>query len=112
MAVDASTIKRETGRQVAGSSAVAWLLGCVLLWIVVFPYYLIKRGNHSAGTSMPAAERTSGCFCGACGARDADRHELLPGVRAAAAHDRGLGGQQLDLGKAGVGCVRGRAGPA
>lgn len=26
-------------------NAISWLLGCLLLWIVAFPMYLIKRGK-------------------------------------------------------------------
>lgn len=28
-----------------GESATAWALGTLLFWIIVFPYYLIKRSN-------------------------------------------------------------------
>lgn len=38
--VDAS--RRDWGK---GSGTATWVLGCVLLWIVVFPWYLAKRGN-------------------------------------------------------------------
>jgi hypothetical protein len=80
VAVDASTIKRETGRQVAGSSAVGWMLGCIFLWIVVFPYYLIKRGNHGLGArTAPAAAPTSGCFCGGCGTEMLTTMRFCPG---------------------------------
>jgi hypothetical protein len=39
--VDAS--KRDFGEKGTGTST--WVLGCLLLWIVVFPYYLAKRGR-------------------------------------------------------------------
>ena len=29
----------------AGSGTATWVLGCLLLWIVVFPIYLAKRGK-------------------------------------------------------------------
>jgi hypothetical protein len=43
------------------NSATGWVLGCILLWIVVFPLYLVRRGRAplkdgiSAGVSAPAA---------------------------------------------------------
>jgi hypothetical protein len=28
-----------------GSGTATWVIGCILLWIVVFPMYLVKRGG-------------------------------------------------------------------
>jgi hypothetical protein len=41
--VDAS--KREFGDKGLVGSTAGWVVGCVLLWIVVFPYYLFRRGR-------------------------------------------------------------------
>src|SRR4051812_37910073 len=37
-----------------GSSTASWVIGCVLLWIVVFPIYLYKRSKTSPRRSVSA----------------------------------------------------------
>lgn len=56
------------------TGAVAWVLGCILVWIVVFPVYLYRRSQtvrqNSAGSasSLPGTPRTAeGPFCRSCG---------------------------------------------
>lgn len=58
--VDASN--RDFGPK--GTSTATWVVGCLLLWIVVFPMYLFKRGNAplksqaggaAAATLIPSA---------------------------------------------------------
>ena len=39
--VDAS--KRDWSREKRAADTAGWVIGCLLLWIVVFPYYLAKR---------------------------------------------------------------------
>src|ERR1051326_5453235 len=55
-----------------------WVLGCLLLWIVVFPMYLARRGsagtaggNGNTGGKVRERERTPGVFwwgIGSCAA--------------------------------------------
>jgi len=47
VAVDASSIGVKKGqiKGVADMGPVGWFFGCLLLWIVGFPYYLAKRGE-------------------------------------------------------------------
>jgi len=50
VAIDASNLgaPRDRNLGVAGSSPIAWLLACLLFWIVFFPLYLAKRGKIRA----------------------------------------------------------------
>jgi hypothetical protein len=43
--VDASKRDWRGASGSGGSSTATWVLGCILLWIVVFPMYLVKRGR-------------------------------------------------------------------
>jgi len=45
--------KRLGGQKIAGMGAFAWVLCCILMWIVAFPYYLAKRSGaiHAGGAS-------------------------------------------------------------
>lgn len=47
VAIDASTIGVKKGqiKGVADMGPAGWFFGCLLLWIVGFPYYLAKRGE-------------------------------------------------------------------
>ena len=39
-----------------GSGAASWVVGCILLWLLVFPYYLAKRGKAPLkGAPAPVA---------------------------------------------------------
>jgi flagellar biosynthesis/type III secretory pathway M-ring protein FliF/YscJ len=38
-------VKKVEGKSVVNPGPVAWLIGCLLLWIVVFPIYLAKRAG-------------------------------------------------------------------
>ncbi len=61
-----------------------WFWGCLLLWIIGFPLYLVKRGEFkrvNAGASMPPLQSppepsSSGHaaprYCSACGAPQRD----------------------------------------
>lgn len=47
----------DVGRDTSGprkTSPLIWALGCLLLWIIVFPWYLIKRPSFVAQNSVPA----------------------------------------------------------
>ena len=72
---DHRAMDREYGRS-GETSTTFWVVGCLLVWIVVFPCYLVYRskrqtafyGRGSTGPTMGAA--TSGTvFCGSCGTR-------------------------------------------
>jgi hypothetical protein len=41
---------KETGKSSLNMGAVAWFFACLLLWVIYFPLYLIKRGKHLAQT--------------------------------------------------------------
>lgn len=86
--MDHPYIERRYGRH-AGDSTLAWVVGCLLLWIVVFPWYLVHRRNHRMdafygrpvltaddGDDRGDESTVPGSFCGACGsprAQPADR---------------------------------------
>ena len=36
-------VKKEQIKGLANMSPMGWLVACLLLWIVAFPFYLIKR---------------------------------------------------------------------
>jgi len=72
------------------TGAVAWVLGCILLWIVVFPFYLYRRSqtlrqNVAGGmSSMPGVPRTAiGPFCRSCGQHVLPEATLCPSCGAA-----------------------------
>ena len=56
--IDASNIGARTGlvKGIADAGPFTWFIGCLLLWIVVFPMYLAKRGSikTAAQLSQPA----------------------------------------------------------
>jgi len=40
-------IPKEARKQIGGGSSPAvWVIGCLLLWIIVFPWYLAKRSKY------------------------------------------------------------------
>lgn len=54
---DAAAVgSRKPGQHILGTAPAAWFIGCLLLWIVFFPYYLVKREqflrHHRVGHSM------------------------------------------------------------
>lgn len=67
------------------TGAVAWVLGCILLWIVVFPFYLYRRSQsvrqNSAGSASSLAgipRTTQGPFCRSCGGQVLPDATLCP----------------------------------
>src|SRR5688572_26315386 len=47
--VDANSLgfgKRQMQKGKVDASPWVWFLGCLALWIVVFPFYLVKRGRY------------------------------------------------------------------
>lgn len=51
-AIDSSRNQVSTHGDYSGNTgAVAWFFGCILLWIIVFPWYLIRRANVLRGRS-------------------------------------------------------------
>jgi hypothetical protein len=42
-----------------GTSTTTWVVGCALLWIVIFPMYLFKRGNAPFKTETAASTSAS-----------------------------------------------------
>jgi hypothetical protein len=38
-------IAKGVDKKSLGGGPVAIFLGCLLIWIIVFPYYLVKRSN-------------------------------------------------------------------
>ena len=80
--VDAASkgIKRGQGRGLWDMSPLGWFLACLLLWIVAFPAYLVKRSeliavaNREAPaihvtTDAPRLPMAPGRFCTRCGSR-------------------------------------------
>lgn len=43
---DARKYKKQAKEMGRGESPSAWFLGCLLLWIVIFPYYLVRRAKY------------------------------------------------------------------
>jgi len=84
---DNRAMNREYGAS-GGPSTATWVVGCVLVWIVFFPWYLFHRRDRRRTAEYisnleeeEAAERraerpSSAAFCGACGTQQA-----LPGDR-------------------------------
>jgi len=85
--VDNRAMDREYGDS-EGASTALWVIGCILLWIVVFPWYLfhrhdrrrtaeyISRLEEEEAEELRAERPPTGAFCGACGTEQA-----LPGDR-------------------------------
>jgi len=76
VAADHRELERDYGRHV-GDSTAQWVVGCILLWIIVFPLYLLhrldtsvyrRRGMWDEGDEVPQG---TGAFCGACGTQQA-----------------------------------------
>ena len=72
------------------TGAVAWVLGCILLWIVVFPLYLYRRSQTvrqnfaGSASSIPGTPRTAeGPFCRSCGQHVLPEATLCPSCGAA-----------------------------
>jgi hypothetical protein len=69
------------------SGALAWFLGCLLLWIVVFPYYWFRRGRvlrerrkRASAPPAPAASqvRAAARFCPHCGSPAQEGSRFCP----------------------------------
>jgi hypothetical protein len=56
---DASTNKITTDAKPYNwaNGAVAWVLGCILLWIVAFPWYLVQRGKLLQQRTVPPPQQ-------------------------------------------------------
>ena len=50
---DQGHIKRTYGEEHIGDSWLPWVLGCVLLWILFFPLYLVTRSAQRRGEPIP-----------------------------------------------------------
>ena len=86
--VDHRGLDRDYGREPGSSSTALWVIFCILLWIVAFPWYLFARRNRirtaeqiikleaEEADDAPAGVPPIGAFCGACGTQQA-----LPGDR-------------------------------
>jgi hypothetical protein len=76
VAADHRELERDYGRHV-GDSTAQWVVGCILLWIIVFPLYLLHRSRHkrlSAAWDVDEGDEVpqgTGAFCGACGTQQA-----------------------------------------
>lgn len=77
---DHAAADRVMGRSF-GDSTAFWVVACLLLWIVAFPWYLVHRqsrrtaflapldlGDEGEDTETPAPR---GAFCGSCGTQQA-----------------------------------------
>jgi len=85
--IDNRAMDREYGPS-GGPSTATWVIGCILLWIVVFPWYLFARRDRirtaehiieleeEESNALRAERPPTGAFCGACGTQQA-----LPGDR-------------------------------
>lgn len=80
---DHAAADRVMGRSF-GDSTTFWVVACLLLWIVAFPWYLVHRQSRRTAFLTPLDlddEETdyqppAAAFCGACGTQQA-----LPGDR-------------------------------
>ena len=80
--VDNRAMDRDYGHS-GGPSTAPWVIGCILVWIVFFPWYLFHRHDRRQTAEYIAdleeeetnALRTgippTGAFCGACGTQQA-----------------------------------------
>ena len=48
--------KTSNGKGPGGTSPAAWVVGCLMLWIVFFPYYLVKRGKPQLSPSTSSSD--------------------------------------------------------
>lgn len=39
-------VKTEQNKGVGNTGPISWFLGCLILWVIVFPYYLYKRNEY------------------------------------------------------------------
>ena len=53
VAADASALAGRGTGKVGGTSTAGWLIGCLLLWIIAFPFYLVQRSTFLAGHRPP-----------------------------------------------------------
>ena len=58
--IDSSNIAKQRHEKVAGTSTAIWVIGMLLLWIVVFPLYLVKRSQTLK--ELPTARYTPSGF--------------------------------------------------
>lgn len=69
---DARSLKQQFGTHVGGQRPGEWLAFSLLLWIIGFPVYLIKRGSYLRKQTVtdargPVGPPRSALFCSACG---------------------------------------------
>ena len=92
-------LSKEERKKIGGARSPAeWVIGCLLLWIIGFPWYLSKRGTYSAfqhrrASAAQTPSRLATCsecgrqyaepakFCPSCGARLKQPEEQLAGAR-------------------------------
>lgn len=84
--VDHRGMDRDYGREPGDSSTAFWVIACILVWIVAFPWYLFARRARireaeqvieweaEEADDARLGQPPTGAFCGACGALQA-----LPG---------------------------------
>lgn len=67
---DAGSYKHKHGVGPNKTSPAAWIVGTLLLWIIVFPWYLFARGKapRRQASAAAAGGGSSGAFCPQCGA--------------------------------------------
>lgn len=53
VAADASALAGRGTGKVGGTSTAVWVIGCLLLWIIAFPFYLVQRSTFLAGHRPP-----------------------------------------------------------
>ena len=51
----ANRVASGAGHYTALNGAAAWLIGCILLWIIVIPWYLVRRAQVIRKPQTPAA---------------------------------------------------------
>ncbi|MEJ2420240.1 MAG: hypothetical protein P8018_00670 [Acidobacteriota bacterium] len=55
-------VKRGQMKGVASSGPVTWAVGCLLLWIIIFPWYLIVRNKYKRINDKPVDTNAATIF--------------------------------------------------
>lgn len=56
--------KNKSGSLTAPTTPLGWAIGCILLWIIFFPWYLSKRESYQTDTSDTKAQVNNCLSCG------------------------------------------------
>lgn len=78
---DAKQLEQRLGHSVAPNSAIAWTLWSALLWIVGFPWYLVRRTDalrQLASGSRQSPAKPLNRYCTSCGAALPLRSRFCP----------------------------------